>query len=341
MNVCVFGAGAVGGYLAAHLMSREVADVSIVTLGEHLTAIQKRGLCLREDGREIIVRPVAATATASELPPQDIVFVTLKTLNYAEAAEAIAATIGPDGHAVFVANGVPWWWNYGWREDSGPLPLVDPDGRVWRCITPERALGCVLYSVNEVIAPGVIQHGGNNRWILGEPRNGSTPRLDATVQLLCDAGLRAESSTDLRRHVWAKLARNAPLNSLCALTRLPMEELASDPGLMALLNAVIDEIVAVAAAQGWDITSYATAARQAPLLGGVLDGRPAVRGLTPSMLQDVLAGRPIEVEGIVGQPHSFAREAGIPTPALDSILPLLRGLDRRLREAQGDWPGPL
>jgi 2-dehydropantoate 2-reductase len=101
---------------------------------------------------------------------------------------------------------------------------------------------------------------------------------------------------------------------------------------MALLNAVIDEIVAIAAAQGWDIASQAAAARKAPSLGGVLDGRPSVRALKPSMLQDALAGRPMEVEGILGQPQAFARAAGVPTPALDAILPLLRGLDRSFRE---------
>ncbi len=334
MKVCVFGAGAVGGYLAAHLISEGVADVFLVARGDHLTAIRQRGLRLREDGHEIVARPVTATADASELPPQDIVFVTLKTSSYAEAVDAIAAAIAPGGHAVCIGNGIPWWWNHGLHEGRGPLPLVDPDGRAWRGITPQRTLGCVPYSINEVIAPGVVQHSGNNRWIVGEPCNASTARLDATMSVLRAAGLDAEASSDLRREVWIKLLRNAPINSLCALTRLPIDGLAGDPALLAIFNAVIDEIVAIAGAQGWNIPGpVVEVARAAPVRGGAVEARPDARGLKPSMLQDALAGRRMEVEGILGAPQAFAREAGIPTPVIDAILPLLRGLDRGVRAA--------
>jgi 2-dehydropantoate 2-reductase len=141
------------------------------------------------------------------------------------------------------------------------------------------------------------------------------------------AGINAESSHDIRREIWIKLLRNVPLNSLCALTRMPIDGLASDPALMELLSQVIDEVVAIARAQGFDLPDDdVRAAREAPIKGGGLDGHGQRRGIKPSMLQDVLAGRAMEVESIVGMPQRFAREAGVKTPALDAIVPLLRGL---------------
>jgi 2-dehydropantoate 2-reductase len=340
LKVCVFGAGAVGGHLAARLIASAAAEVSIVARGEHLRAIRQHGLRLREGGREIVAKPIAATDCAADIPPQDIIFITLKSVSYPDAADAIASLVAPGGHVVCVGNGIQWWWNYGagrsggpdkarptngLRSDAAPLPLLDPGGRVWNSIGPERALGCVPYSINEASEPGVIAHGGNNRWIVGEPDNAMTERLEATVRLMRAAGLGAEASTDLRRDIWIKLLRNVPLNALCALTRQPIDGLAAEPGLMALLNQIIDEIVAVARAHGWELPADAVmAAREAPLHGGALDGRQ--RGIKPSMLQDVLAGRAMEVESIAGMPREFAREAGVETPALDAIVPLLRGL---------------
>jgi 2-dehydropantoate 2-reductase len=266
---------------------------------------------------------------AAELPDQDLVFVTLKSFFYSSAAEDIGGLISGGGRVVFVGNGVPWWWNHGLPRRQGTLPLLDPNGLLWNTVTPERVLGCVVYSINEVVAPGVIRHSGNNRWLLGEPDNSLTPRLGSTVELCRDAGVMAEASLDLRAEIWTKLLRNAPLNSICALTRLPIDAIDDAPDLSALFNALIDEIVATAAVHGWDIRCHVAAAREAPRRGGALSGGPA-RDVRPSMLQDVLAGRQMEVESILGQPQAFAREAAVPTPAMDAILPLLRGLNRGL-----------
>lgn len=324
LRVCVFGAGAIGGYLAAHLISTKVADVSIVARGGHLRAIQLHGLRVREPGSELVTHPAVATDRASDLPPQDIIFVALKSVSYPDAAEAIASLIAPNGHVVCVGNGIQWWWRYGWKGSLMAAP-AEEESAPWRLITPQRALGCVPYSINEVVQAGIVQHGGNNRWIVGEPNNAHSERLEATIRLMRAAGIDAESSHDIRREIWIKLLRNVPLNSLCALTRVPIDGLASEPGLMALLNEVIDEVVAIARAQGFDLPGAdVRAAREAPIKGGGLDGQR--RGIKPSMLQDVLAGRAMEVESIVGMPQRFAREAGVKTPALDAIVPLLRGL---------------
>jgi 2-dehydropantoate 2-reductase len=326
VTVCVYGAGAVGGYLAARLISAGSATVSVVAAERHVRAIAQDGLRLVESDAETVVRPAATVSTASALPPQDIVFVTLKTPSYRAAAGDLARLVAPGGHVVFAGNGIPWWWNHGMGTRSGPLPLVDPDGLLWQTLSPTRVLGCVVYSINEVVGPGVVRHSGNNRWVIGEPDGSSSARLRRTVAFCREAGIMAEASADLRRDIWVKLLRNAPLNSICALTRLSMDRLHQPEGLAMLCDAVIGEIAAIALAHGWDIRAEISGAQEAPRRGGALTGEPAT-GKKPSMLQDSLAGRRMEVEAILGQPQLFAREAGVPTPVIDVLLPLLRGLE--------------
>ncbi|ARP80190.1 hypothetical protein CAL12_04655 [Bordetella genomosp. 8] len=336
MDVCVFGAGAIGGFMAAHLAANlaagDQANVSVIARGAQLAAIRQHGLRVISNGSDIVARPARAVDRPADLPPQDIVFVTLKACALPATAGAIAALLKPEGHAVFVTNGLTWWWKHG-QPNPGPLPLLDPDGTLWNTLTPQRVLGCVVYAPNEVIEPGVVRHTGANRWIVGEPDNSDSARLRATVDLMTQAGLGGEASLDLRREVWAKLMLNAALNPLCALTRLPSNHLSADPELLAIGDGIIEELVAIAAAQGSDVADQAekahTALRRRPS-GGNSGGAPT-GGTRPSMLQDALAGRPTEVEAILGQSQAFAREAGIRCPRIDGVLPLMRGLDRSLR----------
>lgn len=329
MEVCVFGAGAIGGFMAARLAAGGRAQVSVIARGAHLAAIREHGLRLVSTDGDISVRPAHAVDRPQDLPPQDIVFVTLKAYALPGAATAIAGLLKPDGHAVFVTNGLTWWWKHG-QPNPGPLPLLDPDGALWDTLTPQRVLGCVVYAPNEVIAPGVIRHTGPNRWLLGEPDGSDSVRLRATVDVMKHAGLGAEASPDLRREVWAKLMRNAALNPLCALTRLPSGGLSGDPELLAIGDGIIGELVAIAAAHGSHVEDQAEASRSALRRVGAAGGTP-IGGTRPSMLQDALAGRPTEVEAILGQLQAFAREAGVPCPHIDGVLPLMRGLDRSLR----------
>jgi 2-dehydropantoate 2-reductase len=328
MEVCVFGAGAIGGFMAARLAAGGQAKVSVIARGAHLAAIRQHGLRLVSAGGDVSVRPTHAADRPQDLPPQDIVFVTLKAYALPGAAAAIAGLLKPDGHAVFVTNGLTWWWKHG-QPNPGPLPLLDPDGTLWDTLTPQRVLGCVVYAPNEVIEPGVVRHTGPNRWVLGEPDGTDSKRLHATIDLMKQSGLGAEASPDLRREVWTKLMRNAALNPLCALTRLPSSELSRDPELLAIGDGIINELVAIAAAHGSHVESQAEEARTALRRGPA--GNNPTGGMRPSMLQDALAGRPTEVEAILGQLQAFAREAGIACPHVDGVLPLMRGLDRSLR----------
>jgi 2-dehydropantoate 2-reductase len=332
MKLCVFGAGAIGGHLAARLAHVHGTrhTVAIVARGAHLAAVRRDGLQLDSIAGDVHARPAIATDDPASLAPQDVVFVTLKAVAQPAAADAVARLLAPAGVAVFIGNGIPWWWNHGRPGRAGPLPLLDPLGELWSRVRPERTIGGVVYSGNEVIRPGVIRHRGSNRWVLGEPTPVRPDRVAALAGLLHEAGLEAEVSADIRHEVWRKLLRNVPLNALTALTRLSVDELALEPDLPALLARAVDEAVAVAASQGLDLSAEAPAARGALDPGGALRA-PAFRGIRPSMLQDVEGGRPTEVEAILGQVAVFARDAGVPCPTIDVLLALMRGLDRTRR----------
>jgi 2-dehydropantoate 2-reductase len=328
MKLCVFGAGAVGGYLATRLLQAGAHEVSVVARGEQLRAIARGGLTLIAPDGKVVVRPAHTTDQPHTLPPQDLVFVTLKTHALPAAAPAIAGLLGRSGCAVFVNNGIPWWWHHhGPHQHGEPLPLLDQSGALWNTVTPQRAIGCVVYSANEVLRPGVVQHSANNQWWLGEPGGALSERLLTTTRLMCAAGLNAEAVPDIRTQVWAKLLRNTPMNGLCAVTRLAVNSLAHDPQLLRLYEALVDEVAAVANAHGVDLSARVATAKAAPRLGGAVDGSapPAVR---PSMLQDIELGRAMEVEPILGQLLAFAQASATPTPVLAMLVPLLRGLNR-------------
>ncbi|MDO9437860.1 ketopantoate reductase family protein [Hydrogenophaga sp.] len=318
-RVCVYGAGAVGGHIATRLAQGDQCELSVVARGEHLRAIRADGLHLRHvDGGSWQARPAHATDDAGELPAQDLVLVGLKAHALPAHAQALGRLLAPDGVVVFLTNGIPWWWQHGLAQ-AEPLTLLDPDGALWRALGPERVLGAVVYSSNEVEAPGRVLHRGKNRFILGEPNGTLSPRLVRVVQLLQASGIHSEASAQLRTEVWRKLLFNASGNPVSALTRLGTVERVGDPALLGLCRQLVQEVALVAAASGWPV--HADDLAQAGSATPVASARP-------SMLQDVLLSRPLEVEAILGQPQRFAREHGVDTPALDVVLALLRGLAR-------------
>lgn len=323
-RVCVYGAGAVGGHVATRLASAGLSEVSVVARGEHLHAIRQHGLRLRHiDGPQWHARPAHATDDASVLDPQDLVLVGLKAHALPAHAKALRQLLAPQGLVMFLNNGIPWWWPHGLQgaEPAGPLALLDPAGALWNTLGAERVLGAVVYSSNELEAPGQIVHRGSNRFILGEPDGGNT-RAQAVAQLFNHSGLLAETSTRLRTEIWRKLLVNASGSPVCALTRLGTPDRVARPELLALSRKLIKEIAAIAEAQGHPLD-------EADMLNAGSD-RPTPNN-RPSMLQDVLLSRPMEVEAILGQPQAFARQLGLATPTLDVILALLRGLDHALQ----------
>ena len=323
MKVCIFGAGAVGSHIAARIAAANAAEVSVVARGANLEAIRKNGILLQSGKEEIHGKPAAATDDSSSLPKQDVVIVSLKAHAVPGIAGELERMLAPQGCAVFMLNGLPWWWNHGNGAQAGALPLLDPVNTLWTKLR-ERTLGCVVYSPNEVISPGVVSHIGGNKFVIGEPSGQKTERVQRVVDVFCKSNLPAVIPDDIRAEVWRKLMGNAAGNTISALTRRGHYEMASDAGLKPLSIEIMRETLNVAAAMGWDlrgeIDPVKTASRATP--------GPAS---TPSMLQDVLLGRPLEVEAHIGQTQAFGREKGVPTPTIDIVLPLLRALDKSQR----------
>lgn len=323
MKVCVFGAGAIGGHVATRLLAAKSAEVSVVARGPALAAMRSRGLTLRYNGKEeITARVPVATDDPSTLPPHDYVIVTLKAPALPGVATTLATLAKPEGCVVFLTNGIPWWWPQGIGQ-PGPLKRLDPEGALWSGLRT-RTLGCVVYSPNEPVEPGVIVHRGANRWIMGEPDNTVTPRLTRIVEAFNAAGLKAEASINVRREVWLKLVRNASNNTLSALIRRPLAEASGDPELRRIAAGLIRETVDVGVALGHDIRSEVNVEEMTTR--AELKGGPRT-----SMLQDVLQGRAMEVEALLGQTQAYAREHGVAVPTIDMILPLLRALDESSR----------
>jgi 2-dehydropantoate 2-reductase len=325
VRVCIFGAGGVGSYLAVQFALAQGFDVSVIARGEQLRAIQRGGLTLLADGQRTHTENVVCVDHASKLPQQDFVFVAVKAHALPGIADDLASLIGDNGAVVFANNGIPWWWNYGLPGHGGHLHDLDPEGRLWRTLGPERAIGCVLYSANNLVSPGVVDHLGNNRWIIGEPTNQHTPRIAVLEQAMLAAGLNVSMSNDLRLEIWKKLLRNAPFNSLCALTRLPAADFCKVPGLIEMAQAIACEVIAVAAAKGWHLPGFV--AEDVVRSGGLINGASPKPNALPSMLQDILQARPMEIEAILGQIYRFSQDERVPAPVLHNVLCILRGLD--------------
>lgn len=322
MKICVFGAGAVGSNVAVRLADAGVGQISVVARGAHLAAIRSHGLSLRHaDGEQWHAHFDHATDDPATLPPQDIILVALKAASLPAQADALRRLLAPDGVVAFLSNGVPWWWNHGLQQGSGALPLLDPEGALWNRLGPERAVGTVIYSANEVETPGHVLHRGVNRYVFGEPDGRLPGRAGQLAELFGRAGLGGEATNDIRYEIWRKLLRNAIGSPFCALTRLGSAHCAQIPGLPDIQRALALEMANIARTLGSPITDEdALRAAETQLAS---NGRP-------SMLQDVLLGRRIEAEALLGQPQRFAQELGIATPYLDTVVALLRGLDRAL-----------
>ena len=211
-KICVYGAGAIGGYLAVRL-AQTGCDVSVVARGPHLAAMTARGLRL-ETGEERLTVKVAATDDPATLGRQDYVIVTLKGHSIPAVVEPMQPLLGPDTAVVSAVNGIPWWYFHRLGSPFGErhVESVDPGGAVWRGIGPERAVGCVVYPSCEVVEPGLVRHLSGDRFVLGEPSGARSERVRELASALSEAGLRAPLRTRVRDEIWIKLWGNVPFN---------------------------------------------------------------------------------------------------------------------------------
>ena len=314
MKICIFGAGAIGGYMGAKL-AKAGAEVSLVARGPHLAAMQANGLRLIEEDGEMTV-PVTASDNAADLGPQDYVIVTLKAHSVPPVVERMQPLIGPDTTIVSGVNGVPWWY---FHKIGGPLEgtrlaSVDPGDAQWDGFGPDRVLGCVVYPAAEVAAPGGIRHIEGNRFSLGEPDGSKSDRALALSQALTAAGLRAPVRPRLRDEIWVKLWGNLSFNPISALTHATLDVLCTDPGTRSVARAMMVEAQTVAEALGVKF----------PIdVDRRIDGGAAVGAHRTSMLQDLDAGRPMEIDALVGSVAELGRITGIATPTIDAVLALV------------------
>lgn len=318
MRICVFGAGAVGGHLAAKLAAAG-NEVSVVARGAQLQAIRRSGLKLLHGGQEIR-GTVRASERAADLGPQDYVIVTLKAPALSAAAGELARLLGPETAVVFAQNGIPWWYGIG-LQASRPKPpdlsRLDPGARLREAIAPERIAGAVIYSANDLVAPGVVENHtpGNNMLVVGACDDASSSRISKLREALEKSDVSSPATADIRQAVWNKLVLNLGTSTLCLLTGRSVGDMRADADLAALEKRIREEGRAIARAQGVD-------PEKAP-------ARPSGRHASgtiahkPSILQDYEAGRPMEVQAQLVAPLVFARASGVATPALDVLVPIV------------------
>ena len=319
MKICVFGAGAVGGHVAAKLAAGG-HDVSVMARGAHLEAMREQGITLIQGDKTLRGR-VRAVADAAALGPQDFVFVTLKANALGAFAEAAAPIVAPQTGVVFGQNGIPWWYGLGLspeRPRPPDLAKLDPGGRLQRLLTPEQIIGGVVYSANEVREPGVIvNHNlpGHNMLVVGRPDDADSPRIAELRSILEKNDLSSPGTNDIRTSVWAKIVQALGTGALCTLTGAAIASVRGNPALSKLAARLGDEVRAIARAHGVEPDR----APNRPS-GGQSSGLIAHK---PSMLQDYERGRPMEIEAQLASTLAFARVANVAVPALETVVPLI------------------
>ncbi|MEH3087153.1 MAG: 2-dehydropantoate 2-reductase [Xylophilus ampelinus] len=322
-KVCIYGAGAIGGLIGARLALRGDCAVSAVARGATLASLRAHGWRVRHQG----VARQAPCAGAAEDPAglgvQDIVVVAVKGPAMAAVAAGIGPLLGPDTVVVPAMNGVPWWFGQGVEAlERSPLETVDPGGRISARIDLRRVVGCVVHASASMPEPGLVDHHMGHGLILGEPRGGISPRAEAITALLAGAGFEATASADIRRDIWYKLWGNLTVNPVSAITGATVDRILDDALVRDFCSRVMEEAAAVGARIGCGIAqSPEDRHRITRKLGG----------FRSSMLQDVEAGRAIELDAIVGAVHEMAGRLGVPVPHTAALLGLARLFGRTHR----------
>lgn len=307
MKICVIGAGAIGGWMAAKL-ALAGSDVSVVARGETLRLIDSEGLRLNEGGHVHCVA-VQAGEDPGAFGKQDILILAVKAPALPQIAPRLEPLVGADTVILPMLNGVPWWFT------DDPLWSVDPDCATADAFPVEQVVGCVVHASCRRAAPNQIDVVRADKLIIGEPDGAASERVESIRALIESAGIRCEVSDNVRRAIWYKLWGNATINPLSALTRSTADKLLEDSDTRAFMAEAMDELAAVGAEIGCPVSETA-------------DDRMAVTArlgaFKSSMLQDVEAGRPIELEALLGAPREIARRARVPTPQLDRLYAMTR-----------------
>jgi 2-dehydropantoate 2-reductase len=315
VTVAVVGAGAIGGFLGAHL-SLSGQGVILIARGPHLAAMKSRGITVRHGKDEFTAHP-RCTDDLAAIREADVVFLTLKAHSIPAVAPVIGTALAEGATVVGAQNGIPWWY----FEDRH-LESVDPGGVIARSIPYRSVVGCIAYPAAQVIEPGVILHLEGNRFTLGEPDGSKSERVQAISSMLVKAGLKAPISTRVRNEIWLKELGNATLNPVSALTRATLVQIITSPTSRELARTLMEEVDAVARTMGAEV---------AISIEKRMEGAAAVGAHKTSMLQDLEAGRPLEVDALLGAVVELADGAGVPVPSLRVVYRLTKLLDESRR----------
>ena len=314
MNICIVGAGAIGGWIAARL-ALAGNDVSVIARDQTLEAIDTQGLHIT-DGGETRCVAVATGADPTSVGVQDVVVLAVKAPALPEIAGSLEPLIGASTVILPVLNGVPWWFT------DDPLWSVDPEAAIGDALPVDQVIGCVVHASCFRTAPNHVTVKHAEKLILGEPGGGTSERVERLCTLFENAGIRCQATDNVRRAIWYKLWGNATINPLSALSRSTADKLLEDGTIRAFMAEAMDELAAIGAAIDCPISETA-------------EDRMAVTerlgAFKSSMLQDVEAGRPIELEALLGAPREIARRTGVPTPQLDRIYAMTRLMAENLR----------
>jgi 2-dehydropantoate 2-reductase len=312
MKICIVGAGAIGGYLGAKL-TLAGEEVTLIARGSHLEAIQQNGLKLvLADGSSQVATPALATSDIAQVPAQDVVILAVKTNSVQAIAPSVPSLYHDQTMVVTAQNGLPWWYfrKHGNEYEGTRLQSVDPEGIIENNICVDRVIGCVVYPAAEIIAPGVIKHIEGEKFTLGEIDGAKTERLEHLANTFKQAGLKAPIRNQIRTEIWVKLWGNLAFNPISALTGATLESIARYPLTRELARNMMLEAQTIAEKLG---IKFGISLEQR------IEGAEKVGAHKTSMLQDMEAGRPTEIDAIVGAVAELGRLTQTPTPHIDAL----------------------
>jgi 2-dehydropantoate 2-reductase len=303
MRFLIAGAGAIGGYLGAR-MAHAGFDVTLFARGPHLRAMQERGVQVKSSEGDFVARPKMA-ASLEEAGPVDVVFLGVKAHALPQLAPQLKAVLGPDTTVVSTQNGIPWWYfqGFGGEWDGLRLERIDPGGVISSSIEARRVLGSIIYFATEITEPGVIQHTEGNRITLGEPDGTRSERVRAIAEALIASGFRCPVTARIRHEIFVKVLGNASFNPVSALTRATLVQIARDRGTAQVIRNIMKEVEAVAGKLGMELPIS---------IDQRIAGAEKVGEHKTSMLQDLEAGRPMELEALVGAVVELGERVGLP-----------------------------
>jgi 2-dehydropantoate 2-reductase len=324
VRIAIAGAGAIGGYIGARL-TKAGADVVLFARGPHLRAMQEKGLRVISQDGDFEVKP-EAVGDLSAIGGADAVILGVKAHGLTTLAPQLRPLLGPHTLVVSTQNGIPWWYFQNHPGDLNDLRLerVDPGGAIAHSIEPERVVGSLAYFATDIAEPGVIHHTEGNRLTLGEPSGARTERLKPLAEALVAAGLRVPVTTRIRQEIWVKLLGNVAFNPISALTGGTLEELARHPELSRAIREIMAETAAVAARLDIEIPIS---------IDQRMAGAEKVGAHKTSMLQDYEAGRPMELDAIVGAVVELGDHLGVPMPATRAVYACAKMLDEKRRRS--------